>query len=648
MTQRFLGLTILLILQFFIPSAFHFGQLSETQSSSPFSDAMVPPLDRERGSLHLDYSRSWVTQSQSPVTGLQRIVVILVEFPDTASTVSRDSIETQVFSRMNTYYKEVSLNSIEIAGSCFGWYRLGYPVAHYGADAKVRDDPNNDGRTDSWWLIRDAVEMADPYIDFRQYDHVMVVHAGAGQEGDKKRTDLIWSIHYSDLQIATNDGITIKSASITPEYQIDGDALGSDCHEFGHELGLPDLYDYDSDTDFVGRWCLMGSGCWNGQPRGSCPAHPMAWCKARLGWLSGRGTHTVYSSESASIEPLEAASGAFQALKIPVTDGTYYLLEVRAKRGFDSWLSSEGVVICMIDESKHSGEGIVTVIDAEPSTTTLDDAAWTYGRTFRDLKNGISIAIESFVGPSYKVRIERPSIRFYFTFKSQYYVWVRIDNNNYSVGPNELFKLQLSAKTYVIEIQPFLLMGPGSRTSFKQWGDGETSNPRTIDVFQDTVMNVVYATQYFLEVRSMYGHTDGTGWHNAGSFAQFSVSSTRVNEGALQYEFDRWEGSTTTTAPMSTILMDGPKVVTAVWRTTLPVAAILVVVTVVASCVTIPLLVVARRARPSRAIQIHRTRTRDIPRATATHFASCPKCNLLLRWVPERRRWYCYKCRRYT
>ena len=61
--------------------------------------------------------------------------------------------------------------------------------------------------------------------------------------------------------------------------------MGVFAHEYGHDLGLPDLYDTasggDSDVDF---WDLMSSGSHSGPIFQSMPTHMGIWDKWVLGW----------------------------------------------------------------------------------------------------------------------------------------------------------------------------------------------------------------------------------------------------------------------------------------------------------------------------------------------------------------------------
>ena len=65
--------------------------------------------------------------------------------------------------------------------------------------------------------------------------------------------------------------------------------MGVFTHEFGHDLGLPDLYDTSGGENGTGFWTLMSSGSWMGdgtEDIGSKSSHMGAWEKFQLGWLN--------------------------------------------------------------------------------------------------------------------------------------------------------------------------------------------------------------------------------------------------------------------------------------------------------------------------------------------------------------------------
>src|SRR2546426_4775425 len=87
--------------------------------------------------------------------------------------------------------------------------------------------------------------------------------------------------------------------------------LGVSVHEFGHDLGLPDLYDTDYSSDGAGIWDVMSEGAWNGAPRGSSPAMFSAWSKIRLGWFTPTfGPFDVVAATP--IPPIETHAFAFR------------------------------------------------------------------------------------------------------------------------------------------------------------------------------------------------------------------------------------------------------------------------------------------------------------------------------------------------
>jgi hypothetical protein len=202
------------------------------------------------------------------------------------------------------------------------------------------------------------------------------------------------------LEIATNDGTTIEHAVIIAET----DPVGIFAHEFGHELGLPDLYNAGGGSEYVGVWDLMALGAWLPGGQGTSPSQLTSWCKSKLGWISENSTAIGRSMEEV-IDPLEIQGSHKAALKIPITTETYYMAEVRSKTGYDTYLPSAGVLILYIDESRSSGEGIVTV----KYSKNLYQATYTNetGKdVFIDNGNNINLTVVAAQSPSsYQVKV---------------------------------------------------------------------------------------------------------------------------------------------------------------------------------------------------------------------------------------------------
>jgi immune inhibitor A len=170
----------------------------------------------------------------------------------------------------------------------------------------------------------------DGYID-----HFAIVHAGEGEEANGPTT-AIWSHRwYADLN-QTNGPADCKLGG----YQLPGTDLwvgdytvepenggvGVFAHEFGHDLGLPDLYDTVGTTDNgTGFWSLMSSGSWASDSPyaiGDKPVHMGAWEKLALGWL-GDNLARVQAGQDATVElgPAESATrGRYQALRVDLPD----------------------------------------------------------------------------------------------------------------------------------------------------------------------------------------------------------------------------------------------------------------------------------------------------------------------------------------
>ena len=297
----------------------------------------------------------------------------------------------------------------------YGWYKLPYPEAHYGKDCMSIDDADCSGADASWQVAQDAVSLAEKdtsaNINFMNYDYYIFVHSGYGEESSGVKND-VWSVTYlGGVWIQTNSK-TLTKFNVVPELEAGGAVpIGVYCHEFGHQLGLPDLYNTNTGKTILGPWSLMDKGLWNGNPPGSSPSHMESWSKIQLGFITGSMLATANSGVTTSftIDPTEIANSNVHAVEVPLGSASnpsqYYLIEVRSSTGFDSALPSTGVLVLYVDMTAIIGR--VTVVNANPSVQTLDAATWSVGQTYTDTKNSWSMTVNGKTGNSYQVTVNR-------------------------------------------------------------------------------------------------------------------------------------------------------------------------------------------------------------------------------------------------
>jgi len=332
------------------------------------------------------------------------VLVLLVDFSDNVRSHPGSGFEQLLFgsgvSSMRDYYLQASLGALALQGQVAGWYRAEQSYAYYLGDSFgiYGEFPRN-----SQGLASALVRAADPEVDFSRYDSdrdgvvdgLLIVHAGPGAEETGNTRD-IWSHKWqlsdptfgSPGPVQTQDGVTVDAFSIQPERFQDGGliSVGVFCHEFGHLLGLPDLYDIDYSTNGLGGFCLMAAGSWaraaGSDPPGSCPVLPCAWSKYLLGWVRPESVEPggVDSIAGARLPTAAANPSAHRLLANPggpdwtaagTGAGEYFLVENRQRVGFDRGLPGAGLLILHVDESRPDNSNerhpLVGILQADRS-----------------------------------------------------------------------------------------------------------------------------------------------------------------------------------------------------------------------------------------------------------------------------------------
>ncbi len=309
--------------------------------------------------------------NKKAVPQTQRVLMLLIEFPDLPGRYSAENFDSLMnqpgyngTGSFKDYYQEVSYGDLDVSVDVRGWYRAQNGYRYYGENSEDSNFPHAPHAGD---LVVEAVDAAEAAgIDFSQYDNdgdgyldaVIVVHSGP-DEADGAGDDYIWS-HMWGLSTAVGytrsyDGVVIDAYNMDPETKVDSSmmTIGVFCHEFGHALGLPDLYDYGYDSWGVGSWCLMSRGNRLGSTDGETPCHISPVLKFLLQWGS---YHLVMSDQNGVAIPPYASDGDYYILAsngdysgLQTYTGELFIAENRQKTGFDSGLPGHGLLVWHID-----------------------------------------------------------------------------------------------------------------------------------------------------------------------------------------------------------------------------------------------------------------------------------------------------------
>jgi len=382
--------TILSLLFGFVSACQPVSSMTENEGHATFTT--IGSTSRNGDTGVMDNAAGWV-HAQTSNRGPQVVIVILVEFPDLRHSSPKESIRNSILRTVSQYYSEVSYNATWVVGEVTDWIMMPSLFRSYG----------NMGHAASWdqreKLVRDVVSVADKGVDFRKYMQVViVVPVGAS----------LVSYSLTQRLIPTDDGTFLTQVTVQSEDR----AASVFAHELGHTLGLRDMYDHDlaaklgSSDDgaiYMGVWDLMSMAL-------SDWRHFSSYNKITLGWISSDRVRTVSVNKTgtAIVDPIELPSNNIQTIKVQLGGPRYYLVEVRQKIGFDKTLPDEGVLVTLIDDSVK-GDGFARVVDAKPTTNTLNDATFDIreGKTsiYVDTKLDLAIVLLEKVGLSYRIHM---------------------------------------------------------------------------------------------------------------------------------------------------------------------------------------------------------------------------------------------------
>lgn len=232
-----------------------------------------------------------------------------------------------------------------VIDACKGAQAMGTDFANY--------DQDNDGIVDLVYIIYAGHSQADggaaTCIWPHAWDMQSVLYFGNTYQTEYYvKQDAAGNITEQHLPVL--NGKTILKYACSNELIFRSNArtsIGTICHEFGHVLGLADLYRTDGvdSKEVPGSWALMSNG--NYLNNGNTPPNLSVWEKYFLGWAepnmlvkSGKinlpaDGKTYHMLNRTSIVPNEG----------PLSTDTVFYFENRQKSGWDTYLPGWGMLV---------------------------------------------------------------------------------------------------------------------------------------------------------------------------------------------------------------------------------------------------------------------------------------------------------------
>jgi|GEM_PF-628376 len=330
-----------------------------------------------------------------PSSGSIKALFIPVDFPDVPGKGDPAQVYAEMANGMNIFYSTQSAHRVRFDFKILPTFiRMPFTSTFYELGKWNGGDSNG--------YYTKALEVADPFVDFSQFDVVYVVSPKEIPSS---------SIAYGPAflgDISVDDG-TVQNGSISGAdawQALPGASWKWISHETGHLFGMHDLYRIDAAPATYGSWDLMSLN-WSVKAIGL-----NAWNRYTQGWLNDDQVKCLTSEAIVApvdtlITPIERESSLTKAITVKLSSTKILVIESRRNEGFDKLTpSEEGTLIYTVDMTIGSGKG-GWVTQRRPGSSAADfmDAALKVGDKI--VVDGITIEVISRSDSGDTVRISK-------------------------------------------------------------------------------------------------------------------------------------------------------------------------------------------------------------------------------------------------
>jgi len=270
----------------------------------------------------------------------RKVIVLRIQFADTEFT-SDDKRQREIADSASIYFSDQFSRETIFTFDTGPVVTLSRNLAWYGGNTPSR----HDGKLHE--AVIEACLAADSEIDFSLYEGIMILAAGRS-EAEGAGDDHIWPQKASLSEWGASlmlDHTRIEDFAISTETS----GTGTFCHEFGHLLGLSDLYDTDGEGSGGTSRCLWGS--LSLMDKSGTPFMSLSNLSSPDMDRIGMGKCDTLKVGEYELRDLGESRRYLKALTDK--DGEYFLLECRRISGWDDGIGCTGLIIYHIDRSDN-------------------------------------------------------------------------------------------------------------------------------------------------------------------------------------------------------------------------------------------------------------------------------------------------------
>lgn len=299
------------------------------------------------------------SETRLATRGSVRGIVLFVEFTDVKGDPSDIAARFTAYTeKTSRFYAAQSYGALSLTFDYYPQYlAIPQPSSRYGMDR------HNAGRPEIY--LRDALDAADPHVNFAPYDFVVVIPPTSVEK-------IVYGPAFpmpSHNDFLRTDEKVFRSATVAGSDSIRNGpaAWWWTSHELGHLFGLEHQYSWS-----IATYERIVTGMWDLMETGDQAPEFLAWHRFLMGWLPDESIRCMDGAAMPEtsfhhIAPIVSSELKPRSVMIRLSHKEAIVVEVRRNMGLDEISEfDEGVLVYLVNTHDRDSRPTVLILTERP------------------------------------------------------------------------------------------------------------------------------------------------------------------------------------------------------------------------------------------------------------------------------------------